>query len=407
MGTKDIHILTVNAGSSSIKIVVFSVNPEKSMPERFIEASISAIGQPTSTFTTRLFPADKQTQTVSVDDQNAAASMLMNWLTGAMTGQTIDAIGHRVVHGGPNYSQPTLITNEVIEELRGFTNFDPEHMPFALELIEGLGRHYVGIPQVACFDTAFFHDLPRVATLLPIPREYQAEGLRRYGFHGLSYTYLQSAFRDIAGDVAADGNVIYAHLGSGASLAATSHSKPVDTTMGFTPASGIMMSSRSGDIDPGIVWYLEQKHGLSGQDFNTMVNFKSGLLGVSGLSADMHSLLEQEATNEAAADAVNLFVRQVRKAIGALTATLGGLDSLVFSGGIGEQSSIIRSRICEDLGFLGITVSDEQNNAQARLISDTASRVGVHVIPTDEAQVITTQVLATLHNFTPENGEGS
>ena len=255
-----------------------------------------------------------------------------------------------------------------------------------------LRQAYPNIPQVACFDTAFFHDLPRVAQILSLPRKYESAGLRRYGFHGLSYSYLQSAFTSLAGTGAVNGRVIYAHLGSGASLAATLNGKPVDTTMSLTPASGIMMSSRSGDLDPGVFGFLERR-GVNTDQFTHMVNHESGLLGVSELSADMQTLLEHETDNVKAKEAVSLFVYQIKKSIAALSATIGGLDSLIFAGGIGEQSPIIRSRVCQGLDYLGIEIDETKNQGNSQLISSNNSRVGVHVIPTDEAQIICQQVL--------------
>jgi len=221
-------------------------------------------------------------------------------------------------------------------------------------------------------------------------------GLRRYGFHGLSYAYLLEAFRTAAGDTAANGRIIFAHLGSGASLMATQGGKAMDTTMAFTPASGVVMSSRSGDLDPGILGYLHTQTGMSIDQYNHMVNFESGLLGVSDLSADMRTLLEHEAANPQAAEAVDLFVYQIKKAIGGLATVLGGLDSLVFSGGIGQQSSVLRMRVAEGLDFLGIQLDPASNERHAELISVPGGRVGVHVIPTDEAQILSRQVVQML-----------
>ncbi len=364
MGTS-INVLTINAGSSSVKLALFSAGSPASLPERLFESSATNVGQPA-----------------------AAITALLDELDNKIPRHDVSAISHRVVHGGPKYNHPQIITDELKQELRALASFDPVHNPVALELINVLGQRFPDITQVACFDTAFFHDLPRVAQTMSLPRKYQAQGLRRYGFHGLSYTYLLSAFREMAGEAAANGRVIFAHLGSGASLAATKHGKPIDTTMSFTPASGILMSSRSGDLDPGIAWYLHRQDGMDLEEYNRMVNFESGLVGVSGLSADMLTLLQNEADDKRAAEAVDLFCYQVKKSIGALAATLDGVDSLIFSGGIGEQAPAIRWRICEGLDFLGVNLDQAANEQQAALISAPGSGVGVHVIPTDESLVM-------------------
>lgn len=371
-------VLTINAGSSSIKLALFSAGSLTSLPERLFESSVADVGR-------------------------LAIETLLDRLADEGPDHNISVISHRIVHGGPKYDRPQVITGDLRRELQTLASFDPIHVPVALELIDILGQRFPGVTQVACFDTAFFHDLPRVAQIMPLPRKYEAHGLRRYGFHGLSYTYLLSAFQKMAGDVAANGRVIFAHLGSGASLAATRHGKPVDTTMGFTPASGVLMSSRSGDLDPGIVWYLHRQAGVDLEEYNHMVNFESGLLGVSELSADMLTLLQNEVGNGQAAEAVNLFCYQIKKSIGALAATLDGLDSLVFSGGIGEQAPAIRERVCEGLNFLGIKLDEAANQQQAALISAPDSKVGVHVIPTDESLVMAQQAVNLVSKSRPRS----
>jgi acetate kinase len=249
---------------------------------------------------------------------------------------------------------------------------------------------------VACFDTAFHHALPRVAQLLPIPRRYEALGVRRYGFHGLSYAFLMEELARQAGAEAAQGRVILAHLGNGASLAAVREGKPVDTSMGFTPAAGVPMSTRSGDLDPGLVWYLARTEEMDAQQFNDMVNSRSGLLGISETSSDMRDLLQREAQDVRAAEAVALFCYQVRKWTGAFAAALGGLDTLVFSGGIGENAPIVRARICAGLEFLGIELDEKRNAANEGVISAAAGRVAVRVIRTDEELTIARSVCRVL-----------
>ena len=249
---------------------------------------------------------------------------------------------------------------------------------------------------MACFDTAFHHDLPRVARLLPIPRRYEAQGVRRYGFHGLSYTFLMGELARLTGAETAQGRVILAHLGNGASLAAVRDGKSVDTSMSFTPTAGVPMSTRSGDLDPGLVGYLARTENMSAKQFNEMVHFKSGLLGISETSSDMHDLLKCETQDIRAAEAVALFCYQVKKWIGAFAAALGGLDALVFAGGIGEHSAAVRSRICDGLGFLGIDLDKKRNDATEAVISTATGRVVIRVIHTDEEIMIAKSVCSVL-----------
>jgi acetate kinase len=301
-----------------------------------------------------------------------------------------------VVHGGPKYSEPQIITAEMITELRRLSPFDPEHLPEEILLTEAFQRRFPDMEQVACFDTAFHHDLPRVAQLLTIPRRYEAQGIRRYGFHGLSYEFLMGELARLGNPAATKGRVILAHLGNGASLAAVRDGRSIDTSMGFTPTAGVTMSTRSGDLDPGLVWYLARSEKMGAKQFNEMVNFQSGLLGISETSSDMRDLLECEADDVRAAEAVALFCYQIKKQIGAYAAALGGLDTLVFSGGIGENAPVIRARICEGLEFLGIEIEVKQNAENEVVISTASSRVAVHVIHTDEEQMIARTVCRVL-----------
>jgi len=320
----------------------------------------------------------------------------MDWLEQSTGLGSLGAVGHHVVHGGPKYSEPQRITADMVEELRRLSPFDPEHLPEEIQLTEAFHRRFPDLPQVVCFDTAFHHDLPRVARLLPIPRRYEAQGVQRYGFHGLSYAYLMEELAHLAGMEAARGRVILAHLGNGASLAAVRDGKPVDTSMSFTPAAGVPMSTRSGDLDPGLVWYLARTEKMGAKQFNEMVNFQSGLLGVSETSSDMRDLLECESQDVRAAEAVALFCYQVRKWIGAFAAALGGLDTLVFAGGIGENAPVVRARICAGLGFLGIELEEKRNAANEGVISAAAGRIAVRVIRTDEELTIARSVCRVL-----------
>jgi len=379
----DAYLLTVNAGSSSVKFALFGAN---NLTNEVLQASIENIGQDTSRMIINgvVSPVDAPTHSV-------ATSLLADAVSKEVSTKHIAAVGHRIVHGGSKYYKPQLVTPQLLKDLRELTAFDPEHLPAQLSLIETLSRQLVGVPQVVCFDTAFHHDLPAPARLLPIPRHFADEGIRKYGFHGLSYEFIVTELRRVEGDIAAGGKVIIAHLGSGASLVALKDGKSVDTTMGMTPASGIPMSTRSGDLDPGLVLYLQRNHGYTPDKFNHMVNFESGLLGVSETSADMKRLLEIENSDARAKEAIELFCYQVKKSIGALAASIGGISTLVFTGGMGENAPRIRAKICEGLEFLGVILDPEQNEEGARLISAPASQAGVHVIHTNEAVTIARQ----------------
>ena len=388
------RILTINGGSSSIKFALFEAGDSL---QRIMEGGIDRIGLPEPTFRVKgLNQADNFSRAVTAPDHTAAVGALLDWIEERSRRDALTAVGHRVVHGGPKYSKPQRITAEMVEELHRLSPFDPEHLPEEILLTEAFHRRFPDLPQVACFDTAFHHDLPRVARLLPIPRRYEAQGVRRYGFHGLSYAFLMGELARLAGSEAAQGRVILAHLGNGASLAAVHHGKAVDTSMGFTPAAGVPMSTRSGDLDPGLVWYLARTERLDAKRFNEMVNFQSGLLGVSETSSDMRDLLDRETQDLRAAEAIALFCYQVKKWIGAFAAALGGLDTLVFAGGIGENAPTVRARICDGLGFLGIALDEKQNMVNADVISAETSRISVRVIRTDEEWMIASTVCGVM-----------
>jgi acetate kinase len=379
-------VLTINGGSSSIKFALFDADP---MLRRILAGRIERIGLPGAMFVVKgANKADDFTRPVTAANHTAAVGILMDWIEGRIRRGELTAVGHRVVHGGPKYSEPQRITPEMVEELHQLSPFDPEHLPEEILLTEAFHRRFPDLVQVACFDTAFHHDLPRVAQLLPIPRRYEAQGVRRYGFHGLSYAFLLEELARVAGPQAARGRVILAHLGNGASLAAVYEGKSMDTSMGFTPTGGVPMSTRSGDLDPGLVWYLARTEKITAKKFNEMVNFQSGLLGVSETSSDMHDLIERKTDDVRAAEAVALFCYQVKKGIGAFAAALGGLDTLVFAGGIGENAPVVRARTCDGLGFLGIELDEKRNAANAAVISAETSPVAVHVIHTDEEWMI-------------------
>jgi acetate kinase len=394
MKPADPCILTINGGSSSIKFALFEAGDSL---RRILEGGIERIGLPEAAMRVKgLNQADNFSRLVTSPDHTAAVGHLMDWIEERSGRDALTAVGHRVVHGGPKYSKPQRITAEMVEDLHRLTPFDPEHLPEEILLTRAFHRRFPDLPQVACFDTAFHHDLPRVARLLPIPRRYEKHGVRRYGFHGLSYEFLTGELARLAGTETAQGRIVMAHLGNGASLAAVRDGKPVDTSMSFTPTAGVPMSTRSGDLDPGLLWYLARTENLNAKRLNEMVNFQSGLLGVSETSSDMRDLLDSESQDVRAAEAVALFCYQVRKWIGAFAAALGGLDTLVFAGGIGENAPTVRARICNGLEFLGIELDEKQNMANAGLISTAAGRVPVRVIRTDEEWIIARTVCRVL-----------
>jgi acetate kinase len=387
-------ILTINAGSSSIKFALFQ--PGASL-RRLVHGAIERIGL-TGTLLVQhgIDDADEFSRTITAVDHASAAAVLMESLRNRLGRRTLAAVGHRVVHGGPRHSDAQPVTPELLRELRELIPLDPQHLPQQIALIEALRGCTAGVPHVACFDTAFHHDMPAVAQLLAIPRRYAARGLRRYGFHGLSYAYLMEELARIAGTSISRRRIVLAHLGNGASLAAVHEGRSVDTTMGFTPAGGVMMSTRSGDIDPGLLSYFMSAEKMDANEFSHLVNFGSGLLGVSETSPDMRDLLAHATSDVRAAEAVALFCYQVKKSVGAFAAALGGLDTLVFAGGIGERAPAVRARICEGLGFLGIELSTARNSVDAPVISTDESRVAVRVIRTDEEQMIAKAVCHVL-----------
>ena len=381
-------ILTINGGSSSIK---FAVNRAGTSGRPSLSGMLDRIGQSGTTLSWRATGGAAREGHTEVPDDKPAPGVLIDWLEAREEFADVRAIGHRVVHGMA-HTKPERITPDVLDELHRATTYAPDHLPREIELIEAFLERHPHLPQVVCFDTAFHAKMPRVATLLPIPRRYQVKGVQRYGFHGLSYAYLLEELARVAGPAAAHGRVILAHLGNGASLAAVQGSTSIDTSMGFTPAAGLVMGTRTGDLDPGLVSFLAHTEQMTAPQFHHMINHDSGLLGVSEISSDMRDLLAREGDDVRAAEAVALFCYQAKKWVGAFAAALGGLDTLVFSAGIGEQSASIRARICEGLGFLGIELDDGRNAAHAAVISAEASRVTVRVIPTNEELMIARSV---------------
>ncbi len=396
-------ILTINGGSSSIKFAIFEV---AATPVRLVAGELTRIGQPKAKLVVKSVNGthDISSEVNATNHLKAVDVLVKSIEKGGMLGN-LAAVGHRLVHGGPDYWQPQLVSVAMMKRLQQSILFDPDHMPQELLLAEAFRRLFPVLPQIACFDTAFHHDLPRVARVLPIPRRYEALGIRRYGFHGLSYAFLMDELRRLGDPAATKGRVILAHLGSGASLAAVANGKSIDTSMSFTPAAGIPMSTRSGDIDPGLVGYLAHVEKMTPKQFNDLVNVRSGLLGVSETSADMHDLLDRETLDVRAAEAIALFCYEAKKRIGSYAAALGGVDTLVFAGGIGENASSIRERVCAGLGFLGIEIEEARNVKHAAQISSNISRVTVRVIHTDEERMIAKSVIRVLHPSSLETND--
>ena len=385
-----LRILTLNGGSSSLKFALFTPDDP---PTRALAGRIERVGPSGATLSMQQ-PGNvaATSQPVVAHDLAAAAGVLFDLLENEVGLAHLVAIGHRVVHGGPRYNETQQITPAVMAELRRLAPLDPEHLPGEIALIEACQARLPRIAQMACFDTAFHRDLPRVAQLLPIPLQYFAAGIRRYGFHGLSYAYLMQELARTAGPQAAAGRVILAHLGSGASMAAVYQGTCRDTTMAFTPTAGLVMGSRSGDLDPGVLIHLARSEGLSAEALDDLVNRRSGLLGLSETSGDVRDLLAKRPSDPRAQDAVSVFCYTARKWTGAMAAALGGVDTLVFSGGIGENSAAIRADICHQLDFLGVSLDSARNQAGAGVISSDNSRCTVRVIPTDEESLIAREV---------------
>ena len=387
-------VLVINRGSSSLKFALFRVADPL---ERMLSGKFDRIGLPDSILTlTDLRTNRKQQRSVPVSDHRDCLPVLAGLLDTRVSFGAICAIGHRVVHGGTRYRNPQRVDAEMLEELRRISPFDPEHLPAEIALMEAFARSHPHVPQIACFDTAFHRHLPRVAKILPIPRRYEAAGVQRYGFHGLSYAYLMEELKRQAGANAAKGRVILAHLGNGASMAAVRNGRSIDTTMAFTPTAGLVMSTRSGDLDPGLVSYLARTEGMTAKQFHAMAHLQSGLLGISETSFDIRDLERWQKKDVRAAEALAVFCYQARKWIGALAAALGGLDTLVFAGGIGENAPKIRAKICDDLGFLGVELDPSRNKANAPVITRATSRATVRVIRTDEELYIATAVTRLL-----------
>jgi acetate kinase len=392
-------LLTINGGSSSIKYALYEI---KDTLNQLLSGEMDGIrtGKTRLSFI-HLKGNPKHHLDIPVGDHTEAGNWLVKWLEKETDFIRVKAIGHRIVQG-MEHTSPEKITSKLLKELSAISAYDPEHLPAELQLIEVFKKHYPDIYQVACFDTSFHTAMPDIAKLVPIPAKYRDKGIKRYGFHGLSYSYLLEEFERIAGTEKAKGKIIIAHLGSGASLAAVKNGKSMDTSMGFTPASGLTMSTRTGDLDPGIAWYLQKFEKLTPAQFNHLITHESGLLGISGTTADMQQLLKMQHKDKHAAKAVEFFCYQCIKWIGAFTAVLGGLDTLIFSGGIGEHAPEIRERICQGLQFLGIELDKNKNINSEAVISTRTSKASVRVIKTNEELMIARSVCTILnYNINP------
>ncbi|WP_046114571.1 acetate/propionate family kinase [Aquincola tertiaricarbonis] len=382
-------ILVLNCGSSSIRFALFDAGagPPPRRPEW--NGKVDGIAGPQPTFG----ETGSEPSPIALEagqPYHAALEHIHHRVQARLAGRPLQAVAHRVVHGGSRYAAPVRVDAGVLADLKGYIPLAPLHQPFALDAIEMLLQRLPGLPQVACFDTAFHHTLPQVEQMLPLPHEYAQRGLRRYGFHGLSYDYMATALAERHGQ-RARGRTLVAHLGSGASLCAMQDLRSMATTMGFSALDGLMMGTRSGALDPGALLYLMQQERLDVDQVGALLYHRAGLLGVSGLSSDPRVLLQAEAgggeTGQRAAAALALYVRRIVREIGALVAVLGGLDLLVFTAGIGEHNAVLRLRICEALHWLGLRLDARANAAHAPLISATDSAVAVAVEPTNEEWV--------------------
>jgi acetate kinase len=386
MGLNNNRILTINSGSSSIKFSLYEMGQSETL---ILSGVIERIGQKS----TILKIKDAQGQTNLQDNlylrnHKAAFETLFEWITKNSPVEKIDAVGHRIVHGGIEYSRPQDITPELVEKLNELVPLAPDHLPNEITGILAINKTYPGLTQVACFDTAFHRQLPLRAKMFALPRSLFREGIMRYGFHGLSYEYIMQELMTVAGEKVARGRVIIAHLGSGASIVAVKDGRSMDTSMGFTPTGGLMMGTRCGDLDPGILIYLLRKKRLSPGSLNEMLNMHSGLLGVSGRGSDMKFLLDNETKSADIAEAIYLFCYQAKKFLGALCTALGGVDNLIFTGGIGENSPVIRKRICDDMTFLNIHLDPIKNESNKAIISSDGVPTTIRVMRTNEELMI-------------------
>lgn len=385
----DRSLLVLNAGSSSIKFAVYTDTDVYDLTPLW-RGKVEAIGSVDARLIAQGHGGGRIERVIKAPIHEEALSALLAWLDDEFAGIPLHAAGHRVVHGGINFSAPVVVTSETLRELQALCPLAPLHQPHNLRGIEALAMLRPQLPQVACFDTAFHRSMPEVAQTFALPRQITAAGVRRYGFHGLSYAYIADTLPEFLGEMA-DGRVVVAHLGNGASLCAMDRRASIATTMSFSPLDGIPMATRSGALDPGAVLYLQQTMGMDVDEVAQLLNFEAGLLGVSGISGDMRQLLASAEPD--AREAVELFVYHVIRAIGSLAAALGGIDALVFTAGIGENAAAIREKVCAGCAWLGIAIDPEANARNGPCISRTGSPVSAWVIPTDEEIMIARHTL--------------
>ncbi len=387
-------IIALNTGSSSIKFAWYEVGNA----ERLVfSGSLTRIGNRDGRFSVQDEQGNSiKSECVATENHDAACDYVFSWIQAQNEGRNPDAVGHRIVHGGPLFSAPQIVTPELITALDTLSPYAPEHLPQAINAVRHVAGLFPETLQVTCFDTSFHSNMPDVAKLYALPESVRKEGVQRYGFHGLSYEYILLDLKRQLGAEAVKKRIILAHLGHGASMAAVKNGKSIETTMGFSPAGGLVMSTRTGDLDPGVILFLLQQNKMTPRAIKEMVNRQSGLLGVSGSTDDMRELLNAEQVDDAAKQAVELFCYQARKNIGALSVVLGGLDTLVFTGGIGEHSSEIRNRICSGLEFLGIRVDKRKNSKNSSVISQKRGEVEIRIIKTNEELMIARHTMKIL-----------
>lgn len=380
-------LLILNSGSSSVKFAIYPATARPARADLLCEGKFEGIGG-TVSFTAKKANGELLAHEAAVDasTHQEIIAQLLKWIERTFDGLEIAAAGHRVVHGGANYAEPMLIDDKIIADLTALIPLAPLHQPHNLTAINALAKLHRSLPQVACFDTAFHHNQPRIATTFAIPRALTDDGIRRYGFHGISYEYIAEVLPHVLGPELAEGRIIVAHLGNGASMCAMRERKSIATTMGFTALDGLPMGQRCGAIDPGVLLYLGEQKGMSASEISHLLYNKSGLLGVSGMSNDMRTLLASDDPH--AKEAVDLFVYRICRELGSLAAALGGLDALIFTAGIGENATPIRSKVCAGASWLGIQVDEDANAQGRRCITKAASRVSVWTIPTDEDLMI-------------------
>lgn len=379
------HYLAINAGSSSIKFALYHA---ESPPRPLLAGSVDGIGGAQASFSVRGSPADTFTRQFAIPERVTAANVLLEWLAERIAPGGVLAVVHRVVHGAPDCQHTQRITPALLDVLYLALHAEPEHLPLQVHLIDSLRRRYTGASHIACFDSSFHACMPAHASILPIPHRFVAAGIRRYGYHGLACASMMRQLAQSGGPGEVEGKVVLAHLGGGASVTAVEHGLSRDTSMGLTPAGGIPMGTRSGDIDPGLAWHCQRHEAMTPAQQQHMLNHACGLLGVSGRSGDLRVLLAHEENDSRCADAIALFVYQTRKAICAMAGALDGIETLVFAGGTGANSADLRMRICARLSHLGIALDPQRNAAQAGLISSETSRVRVRVMHANEQVIL-------------------